>query len=376
MEPLRSVRSLMVLVLLYPGADSSGDKSLCTPGITMEGNQNSGTLPGQSLVLNCLVRLCDLELPNVTWCKVVEQQCDPLRNRDGIYSKLEDQREDSAIYVLKFDSVQINDTGYYNCKAKFKNQEIIGRTVELNIFGDRSSCTPRITMEGNQNSGTLPGQSLVLNCIVRLCDLELPNVTWCKIAEQQCDPLRTRDGIYSKLEDQREDSAVYVLKFDSAQINDTGYYLCKAKFKNQEIIGRTVELVIFAQPSTFLKLNSDGSLECGAIDGDPPAEISWIPNLGDIITTELENPDGMWSVVSTFRRSGINGISVTCVVSHPTFVNPWKADITLSGGYKLRFDIILRLIVTVIFTVLFIGFLLYLKINCQNIPREQKNEDR
>ncbi|XP_069615812.1 netrin receptor DCC-like [Ranitomeya imitator] len=321
----------------------------------MARNPNSGTLSGQPLVLNCLVQLCDLELPNVTWCKIAGQQCDPLRTRDGIYSKLEAQRKDNIVYVLKFDSVQINDTGYYQCKVKFKNQQIMGSPVELNIFGDKSWCRTGITMEGNQNSGTLLGQSLVLSCLVWLCDLELPNVTWCKIAGQQCDPVRTRDGIYSKMEAQREDNAVYVLKFDSVQINDTGYYQCKAKFKNQEIMGHQAELVIFgyigglatalqnakdkplmpvalvSQPSTFLKLNSDGSLECGAIDGNPPAEISWIPNLDDINTTKLENPDGTWSDFSTIRRSGINGTSVTCVVSHPTFVNPWKADIRLSG---------------------------------------------
>ncbi|XP_073524635.1 B- and T-lymphocyte attenuator-like isoform X2 [Phyllobates terribilis] len=218
---------------------------------------------------------------------------------------------------------------------------------------DSSPCRPGITMERNQNSGTLRGQPLVLHCLVRLCNLELPNVTWCKIAGQQCDQVITRDGIYSKLEDQKEDSAVYVLKFDSVQMNATGYYQCKANWKDRQIIGRTVELVLSAEPSTFLKLNSDGSPECGAIGGNPPAEISWIPHSDDLTTTKLEDPDGTWSVISTIRRSGINGMSVTCVVSHPTFVNPWKGNITLSGGN-------------------YMGFLLYLKNKCQNIPGEQK----
>ncbi|XP_077149898.1 B- and T-lymphocyte attenuator-like [Ranitomeya variabilis] len=154
----RGLVVLYMIVILSPARSLvNGDRSSCTPRITMEGNQNSGTLPGQSLVLNCIVRLCDLELPNVTWCKIVEQQCEPLSTRDGIYSKLEAQREGSTVYVLKFDSVQINDTGYYHCKAKFKNQEVIGRTVELNILGEsviKNSTAINTTETGNTTKGT------------------------------------------------------------------------------------------------------------------------------------------------------------------------------------------------------------------------------
>ncbi|XP_069616741.1 B- and T-lymphocyte attenuator [Ranitomeya imitator] len=149
---------LYMIVVLSPARSLvNGDKSSCTPGITMARNPNSGTLSGQSLVLNCIVQLCEWELPNVTWCKIAGQQCDPLRTRDGIYSKLEAQRKDNIVYVLKFDSVQINDTGYYQCKAKFKNQQIIGSPVELNIAGEsviENSTAINTTETGNTTKGT------------------------------------------------------------------------------------------------------------------------------------------------------------------------------------------------------------------------------
>ncbi|XP_073433270.1 B- and T-lymphocyte attenuator [Dendrobates tinctorius] len=146
---------LYMIVMLSPSRSLvNGDRSSCTPGITMAGNQNSGTLSGQSLVLHCLVRLCDLELPNVTWCKIAGQQCDPLTTRDVIYFKLEDKREDSTVYVLKFDSVQINDTGYYQCKAKFNDQQIMGRPVELNIAGE--SVTENVTTINTTETGNTP----------------------------------------------------------------------------------------------------------------------------------------------------------------------------------------------------------------------------
>ncbi|XP_073526950.1 B- and T-lymphocyte attenuator-like [Phyllobates terribilis] len=158
------------LVVLYMTVSLSlarslvnGDSSPCRPGITIEQNQNSGTLPGQSLVLHCLVRLCNLELPNVTWCKIAGQQCDPVRTRDGIYSKLEDQKEDSAVYVLKFDSVQMNATGYYQCKANWKDQQIIGRTVELVSQSATEKSTAMNTTEtGNTTKGTDTIQNFTL----------------------------------------------------------------------------------------------------------------------------------------------------------------------------------------------------------------------
>ncbi|XP_073525447.1 cell surface glycoprotein CD200 receptor 1-B-like [Phyllobates terribilis] len=154
------------------------------------------------------------------------------------------------------------------------------------------------------------------------------------------------------------------LTINNTEISDEGTYTCEVMNDKDDTFFRDFSLQVLVQPTTYLKLNSDGSPECGAIGGNPPAEISWIPHSDDKNTTKLEDPDGTWSVISTIRRSGINGTSVTCVVSHPMFVNPWKADIILNN-YIFRVSNNWRIIITVMFIVLMGGLLLCVKIRCQ-----------
>ncbi|XP_066454657.1 B- and T-lymphocyte attenuator-like [Eleutherodactylus coqui] len=108
---------------------------------------------------------------------------------------------------------------------------------------DNSSCAPEINMTGQHKFGKSPGQPLTLKCPVRLCHQGSPNVTWCKINEPSCDPVRIGEEIYSSMENQKT-YAVYVLKFKSVQINDTGYYKCKANYGKHSLMGKTVQVVI------------------------------------------------------------------------------------------------------------------------------------
>ncbi|XP_075707359.1 cell surface glycoprotein CD200 receptor 1-B-like [Rhinoderma darwinii] len=167
------------------------------------------------------------------------------------------------------------------------------------------------------------------------------------------------------------------LEISNTEIADEGKYNCEVvNYKNTFF--RNTSLQVLAQPTTFLKLNSDGSPECGAIGGNPLAGISWIPHSDDLNTTILEEPHQTWTVISTFSRKKINGNSVTCFVSHPTFANPWKDVITYSGKYLYHFMHIFRMIVMVIFTVgLIFRLFLHLKIKRQeqNVSGEQINED-
>ncbi|XP_040278936.1 cell surface glycoprotein CD200 receptor 1-B-like [Bufo bufo] len=166
------------------------------------------------------------------------------------------------------------------------------------------------------------------------------------------------------------------LSISNAEVSDEGDYTCEV-VNAIDIVVTYKLLQVLAQPSTFLKLNSDGSSECGAVGGNPPAEISWIPHSDNITTTILEEPDQTRTVVSTVRTEGLNEASVTCVVSHPTFLTPWTGVISLNGkGFKLRLDNIVRLIFTIFVTMLLAGRLLYLKIKRQkeNIPGKESIE--
>ncbi|KAM4044415.1 B- and T-lymphocyte attenuator-like isoform 1-T1 [Anomaloglossus baeobatrachus] len=141
----------MVVTLSLAKSLVNGDSSSCIPGILKVGNQISGIFAGESVILQCPVRLCDPELPNVTWCKVNGQQCDPVRTGDGINLKMEEQRKDSALYIMTFESVHINDTGYYQCKAIIKDQHVVGSTVQLVISG--KSETQNVTAINTTETG-------------------------------------------------------------------------------------------------------------------------------------------------------------------------------------------------------------------------------
>ncbi|XP_073526954.1 cell surface glycoprotein CD200 receptor 1-A-like [Phyllobates terribilis] len=182
------------------------------------------------------------------------------------------------------------------------------------------------------------GDSAVLQCEVDPGDTLL-SVTWkLRLYNSSCvisykiEENKTKTSYSSCSTRMRSDHLSLII--NNTEISDEGTYTCEV-VNDEDTFFRNFSLQVLVEPSKFLKLSSDGSPECGAIGGNPPAEISWIPHSDDINTTKLEDPDGTWSVISTYRKKRINGTSMTCVMSHPTFVNPWKEVISLNSGRKL-----------------------------------------
>ncbi|XP_040195003.1 cell surface glycoprotein CD200 receptor 1-A-like [Rana temporaria] len=114
------------------------------------------------------------------------------------------------------------------------------------------------------------------------------------------------------------------LTIHNTQISDGGNFTCELSSTGGTFFYTTI-LQVLAQPSVSLDINSDGSPECRAIGGFPAAEISWIPSSDDINTTEMEALDDTWTVISTYKSD--RDMVVTCLVSHPTFVNVWSQSI-------------------------------------------------
>ncbi|XP_077340537.1 cell surface glycoprotein CD200 receptor 1-B-like [Lithobates pipiens] len=150
------------------------------------------------------------------------------------------------------------------------------------------------------------------------------------------------------------------LTIQNTQISDGGNYTCEMSHAEGTFFTTTI-LQVLAQPSVSLDRNSDGSLECRAIGGFPAAEISWIPHSDYINTSEIKDLDDTWTVISTYKSDGDN---VTCLVSHPTFVNGWSQSIVLSG----RTHYFWRIIALIIFSCLVIGLFLYCRYKSKAIP--------
>ncbi|XP_072254451.1 uncharacterized protein [Pyxicephalus adspersus] len=157
---MNMVFAVMLLALPAPGLVSS-----CTPSINIKRNSKSSGTQGQPVSLRCPVCLCSEEWPNVTWCKVDEgpnNQCNPVKLDHQIISGWEDKKENKGVYVLKFSSVQINDTGFYKCLAAFKEQQIVGSVIQFTVSDTAMATTTPMDMltSSNTNSTVLNIQVL------------------------------------------------------------------------------------------------------------------------------------------------------------------------------------------------------------------------
>ncbi|XP_073473413.1 B- and T-lymphocyte attenuator isoform X2 [Aquarana catesbeiana] len=175
--------------------------------------------------------------------------------------------------------------------------------------------------------------SISLRCPVYLCYPDhLPNVTWCRIAGEQCEHVEPDDRMTSWWEDTIENEAIHVVRIYPVQTNDSGLYKCTATFMAEQIVGRVLEVAIerISKPFVSLELNGDGFPECRASGRGSLANISWIPLSDDTNVTTTENPDNSWTVISTYGINDINATSVICLVSHSTFKEPWIWSISLT----------------------------------------------
>ncbi|XP_040195638.1 cell surface glycoprotein CD200 receptor 2-like isoform X2 [Rana temporaria] len=146
------------------------------------------------------------------------------------------------------------------------------------------------------------------------------------------------------------------LTIHNTQISDGGNYTCDISSPAGTFI-KTIMLQVLAQPFVSLDINSAGSPECRAIGGFPAAEISWIPHSDNINTSEIEDLDDTWTVISTYNY---DRDYVACFVSHPTFVNVWSQLLLLPGDHRyISHHCIGRIIAFIFFSCLVIGLFLY-----------------
>ncbi|XP_077335913.1 B- and T-lymphocyte attenuator-like isoform X2 [Lithobates pipiens] len=126
---LNTVLAVTLLALPLPGLGSG-----CTPNINLPKNSKAGQTLNQSLSLRCPVKLCSNDQPNVTWCRVergANSQCMNVKSDDRISSGWEEKTENEVVHVLRFQFVQLNDTGFYKCSAAFKDMQIVGSVIEV-----------------------------------------------------------------------------------------------------------------------------------------------------------------------------------------------------------------------------------------------------
>lgn len=165
--PWRRALSLLntVLAVTLLALPLQGLSSDCTPNINLPKNSKAGQTQNQSLSLRCPVRLCSHDEPTVTWCRVERRgnsQCEIVKSDDRISSRWGEKTENEAVHVLKFQFVQLNDTGFYQCLAAFKEMQIVGSVIEVTVpdSSPSTATTEHTTVNMlNSNSTSIPANS-------------------------------------------------------------------------------------------------------------------------------------------------------------------------------------------------------------------------
>ncbi|XP_069492079.1 cell surface glycoprotein CD200 receptor 2-like isoform X2 [Ambystoma mexicanum] len=127
-----------------------------------------------------------------------------------------------------------------------------------------------------------------------------------------------------------------------------------------------------AEPSQVppeVTLTSDGSAAavCKAFRGKPAPTISWEPPCETCLAEHHAHLDKTVTAVSRYRSSSENETRVTCVVSHPTFLQRRQLAVVLSNkargtwGCNPAFSIWFRASLVFILIAIFLGFITYWK---------------
>ncbi|XP_041437373.1 cell surface glycoprotein CD200 receptor 1-A [Xenopus laevis] len=147
------------------------------------------------------------------------------------------------------------------------------------------------------------------------------------------------------------------LRIENTAVTDQGNYSCEI-VNAAGLFYSFFKLKVLVQPSVTLELNKLGVPECRAHGGNPAANMWWTPEaVGSISTNTAMQPDRSWTVTSTYTVTSNNVTQVTCLVSHPTFVQPHVSSIRISSSTAgLGHAVLVRLTVSII--VIIVGSLL------------------
>ncbi|OCT93670.1 hypothetical protein XELAEV_18011345mg [Xenopus laevis] len=105
-------------------------------------------------------------------------------------------------------------------------------------------CTPQIHTEKNTKYNKSVGEFLAIQCPVSFCSEELPHVTWCRLVRNTCEPIDSGSRLVMGWTGQKKNTAVYLLMFLAAELDDTGFYRCTLITQSVNTIGFTVTVTV------------------------------------------------------------------------------------------------------------------------------------
>ncbi|XP_053311492.1 cell surface glycoprotein CD200 receptor 1-A-like [Spea bombifrons] len=143
------------------------------------------------------------------------------------------------------------------------------------------------------------------------------------------------------------------LHINNSQLSDEGLYTCDIA-TGYDTLSTSTTLQVLVPPSITLKLNSNGSLDCQAHDGNPAANIFWSPATHNAETRKENQSNRMWTTISTYNVKNASETNVTCVVSHPAFAQNRSISMSKTGETFSVWVVVSVMII--VFVVIISGF--------------------
>ncbi|XP_038674820.1 uncharacterized protein LOC119977707 isoform X2 [Scyliorhinus canicula] len=96
---------------------------------------------GDSLTLNCTVLYCAAEQPEVYWCKYHANSCQQLNATNRSIKNIHNMTERGILVVYTISSVNLTDSGSYQCHAKEGDVQANGNSIIVNVFETSANST-------------------------------------------------------------------------------------------------------------------------------------------------------------------------------------------------------------------------------------------
>ncbi|XP_062903572.1 uncharacterized protein si:ch211-214p13.8 [Mobula hypostoma] len=90
---------------------------------------------GDTMTLNCTVKFCDSKTPTAGWCKQLVNGCEPLPNEN----ERSKNHPFEMLMVYTIPSVNLTDSGRYQCQAEQNNATAKGHIITVNVHGVKAT---------------------------------------------------------------------------------------------------------------------------------------------------------------------------------------------------------------------------------------------
>ena len=181
------------------------------------------------------------------------------------------RKEIDDIYILEIENIRIIMSGEYQCHIKNKAGEAFSNGVVI------VNSKPKFVKD-LEDKESWSNENVVLEVVVT--GSPTPEITWFKDGKKV-------DGTQRVILESREE--VFKLKLDSATLEDTGVYKCRARNKSGETESKEAKLKIKESETlsapVFVKHISDAEVAVGdvarfetKVEGKPKPEVIWTKN--------------------------------------------------------------------------------------------------